>query len=104
MKTISNNLLLYSICLFDHFWKNVCRFTVYFNYRQHPLGVCMSYIIWIHFLASNNIAEYESLVNGLHIATELGIWWLGVWGDSQLIVDQVMKEPSCHEPKMASYC
>jgi ribonuclease HI len=38
-------------------------------------------------VASNNIAEYEGLVNGLHIATELGIKRLDIQGDSQLIVD-----------------
>jgi ribonuclease HI len=50
------------------------------------------------------VAEYEALVNGLHIATELGIQWLDVRGDSQLILDQVMKESSCYNPKMAAYC
>jgi ribonuclease HI len=68
-----------------------------------PLSVCMRYIIRIHFLASNNVTEYEALVNGLHIATELGIRWLDVRGDSQLIVDQVMKESSCHDPKIVAY-
>jgi ribonuclease HI len=68
------------------------------------LGVRMRNKIWIHFPAYNNIAEYEALVNGLHIATELGIRRLDVPGDSQLIVDQVMKESSCHDPKMAAYC
>jgi ribonuclease HI len=68
------------------------------------LGVRMHYIIWLHFAASNNIAEYEALVNGLHIATELGIWCLDIRGDSQLIIDQVMKESSCHDPKMEAYC
>jgi ribonuclease HI len=38
-----------------------------------PLGVRMRYMIWIHFSVSNNVTEYEALVNGLHIATELGI-------------------------------
>jgi hypothetical protein len=38
-----------------------------------PLGVRMRYMIQIHFLAPNNVAEYEALINGLHIATELGI-------------------------------
>jgi ribonuclease HI len=38
-----------------------------------PLGVHMRYMIQIHFSASNNVAEYEALVNNLHIATELGI-------------------------------
>ena len=50
------------------------------------------------------MAEYEALVNGLHIAIELGIKRLDVRGDSRLIIDQVMKESSCHDPKMDAYC
>ena len=47
-----------------------------------PLGVRMRYMVHIHFPSSNNVAEYEVLVNGLCIAIELGIRWLNVWGDS----------------------
>jgi len=47
-----------------------------------PLGVHMRYIIRIHFPASNNVAEYEALVNGLKIAIELGVRRLDVRGDS----------------------
>jgi ribonuclease HI len=43
-----------------------------------PLGVRMQYAIRLRFLASNNAAEYEALVNGLHIAIELGIKRLDV--------------------------
>jgi ribonuclease HI len=39
-------------------------------------------MIRIYFLAFNNVAEYEALVNDLHIATELGIQRLNVRGDS----------------------
>lgn len=38
-----------------------------------PLRVHLQYIIHIHFPALNNVAEYEALINGLHIAIELGI-------------------------------
>ena len=38
-----------------------------------PLGVRMRYAIHIHFPVSNNVAEYEALVNGLRITIELGI-------------------------------
>jgi len=38
-----------------------------------PLGVRMRYAIRIHFPALNNVAEYEALVNGLHITVELRI-------------------------------
>ena len=37
-----------------------------------PLGVRMRYMVRIHF-PSNNVAEYEALINGLLIAIELGI-------------------------------
>ena len=69
-----------------------------------PLGIRMRYAIRLHFPASNNAAEYEALINGLHIAIELGIKRLDIRGDSRLIIDQVMKEFSCHDPKMDTYC
>ena len=30
-----------------------------------PLGVRMRYMVHLHFPSSNNIAEYEALINGL---------------------------------------
>jgi len=65
-----------------------------------PLGVHMRYVIRIHFAASNNVTEYEAHVNGLKIAIELGVRRLDVRGDSQLVIDQVMKASNCHDPKM----
>ena len=69
-----------------------------------PLGVHMRYVIRLHFAASNNVAEYEALVNGLQIAIELGVRRLDVRGDSQLVINQVMKESNCHDLKMEAYC
>ena len=69
-----------------------------------PLRVRMRYMVWLHFPLSNNVVEYEALINGLCIAIELGIRRLDIRGDSQLIIDQVMKESSCHDAKMAAYC
>ena len=57
-----------------------------------PLGVHIRYMIRLHFAASNNVAEYEALINGLYIAIELGVRRLDVRGNSQLVIDQVMKE------------
>jgi ribonuclease HI len=31
------------------------------------------YVLRLHFPASNNVAEYEALVNGLRITVELGV-------------------------------
>jgi ribonuclease HI len=64
----------------------------------------MRYVVRLHFPASNNVVEYEALINGLRIAIELGIRWLDIWGDLQLDIDQVMKELSYHSAKMAAYC
>ena len=68
-----------------------------------PLGVHMRYMVRLYFATSNNAAEYEALVNGLQIAIELGVRRLDIWGDSQLVIDQVMKELNCHDPKMEAY-
>jgi ribonuclease HI len=69
-----------------------------------PLGVHMRYIIRLHFPASNNVVKYAALVIGLRIAIELGVRHLDVRGDSQLVIDQVMKSSSCRDPKIEAYC
>jgi hypothetical protein len=69
-----------------------------------PLGEHMRYVVRLHFPASNNMAEYEALLCGLKIAIETGIQRLDVSGDSQLVIDQVMKNASCHDDKMEAYC
>ncbi|XP_066333706.1 uncharacterized protein [Miscanthus floridulus] len=60
-------------------------------------------MVHIHLPSSNNVAEYEALINGLCITIELGIRRLNVRGDCQLVIGQVMKESSCHNTKMAVY-
>ena len=46
------------------------------------LGAHMRFAIRFHFAASNNVAEYEALVNGLRIAIELGVQHLEDRGNS----------------------
>jgi hypothetical protein len=50
------------------------------------------------------MAEYEALLCSLRITIEIGIKRLDVKGDSQLVIDQVMKNASCHDEKMEAYC
>ena len=47
-----------------------------------PLEVHIRYMVRLHFPSSNNITEYEALINGLRIAIELGIQHLDIRGDS----------------------
>ena len=69
-----------------------------------PDGSRLRYVICLHFSASNNATEYEALINGLCIAVELGATRLYVRGDSELVIDQVMKESSYKSPLMVAYC
>jgi hypothetical protein len=62
------------------------------------------YVLRLHFPTSNNVAEYEALVNELRIAVELGVRRLDARGDSQLVIDQVMKNSHCRDRKMEAYC
>jgi ribonuclease HI len=68
-----------------------------------PKGDRLLYIIRLHFRATNNVVEYKALVNGLCIATLLGIQWLYIRGDSVLIINQVMGESNYHDSRMAAY-
>jgi ribonuclease HI len=68
------------------------------------LGEHMRYAVHSHFPASNNMVEYEALPCGLRIAIETGIKRLDVRGDSQLVIDQVMKNASCQDEKMEACC
>ena len=47
-----------------------------------PLEICMRYMVYLHFPSSNNVAEYEALINCLRVVVELGIRCLNVRGDS----------------------
>jgi ribonuclease HI len=38
-----------------------------------PKGDRLLYVIWLYFCATNNVAEYEALVNGLRITVELRV-------------------------------
>jgi ribonuclease HI len=69
-----------------------------------PLRKHLRYVLRLHFPASNNVAEYEALVNGLCITVELGVRRLDARGDSQLVIDQVMKNSHCRDRKMEAYC
>ena len=66
-------------------------------------GSRLRYAIRLHFLSSNSTVEYEALINGLRITIELSATWLYVRVDSELVIDQVMKESSCKSPLMIAY-
>ena len=54
-----------------------------------PKGDRLDYVLQVHFRCSNNVAEYEALVNGLRLAKDLGITRILCFGDSDLVVQHV---------------
>jgi ribonuclease HI len=69
-----------------------------------PQGDQLKYILQIHYKASNNNVEYESLIHGLRIAISLGIKRLVAYGDSKVVIDQVNKPCDIKKDTMDAYC
>ena len=70
---------------------------------QSPTGEKLSYVLQIHFEATNNMAEYEALLHGLRIARDIGIACIQCCGDSDLVSQQVVGTSSARSPIMAAY-
>ena len=68
-----------------------------------PSGDELCYILRIHFLTSNNAAEYEAALHSLCIAVELGVKCLMVYGDSTLVINYVNNDWSYTSEKMDAY-
>jgi ribonuclease HI len=69
-----------------------------------PKGDHLLYVIRLHFRITNNVVEYEAVINNLRIATELGVQWLYIRGDSELVINQVIGESNCRDSCMVAYC
>jgi ribonuclease HI len=68
-----------------------------------PEGYMLHYMLQNHFTASNNVAEYEALIHGLKLAKEIGIRRILYFGDSDLMVHQVLRDWDAKDANMASY-
>src|ERR1041385_9258494 len=68
-----------------------------------PKGDQLHYVLQIHFVASNNVAEYEALVHGIKLVKEIGIQNIECFGDSDLVVQQCTNTWDAKDANMASY-
>src|ERR1041385_3766939 len=64
----------------------------------------MRYVLQIHFPAKNNEAEYDALLYDMRMAISLGVRRLMIFGDSDLVINQVMKEWDIRSPTITTYC
>ena len=69
-----------------------------------PKGDRMLYVLRMNWKnASNNEAEYEALIHGMRMAKACGATRLIIYGDSNLVVQQTMKECDAPAENMAAY-
>jgi ribonuclease HI len=69
-----------------------------------PTGEQLKYVLQIFWKVSNNEAEYEALLHGLHLAASLGIKRLLVHDDSAVVINQVNKSWDRNKENMDVYC
>nr|GEY74047.1 reverse transcriptase domain-containing protein [Tanacetum cinerariifolium] len=69
----------------------------------NPEGVEFTYALRFQFAASNNEAEYEALVAGLRIATQIGVKNVQGNVDSKLVANQVLGTYVPKEDNMIKY-
>src|SRR3954471_16719381 len=63
----------------------------------------MKYVLRMKFHASNNKAEYEALLHGMRMAKMCGATCLVIYGDSNLVVQQTMRNCHAIADKMPAY-
>lgn len=69
-----------------------------------PKGRRLRYVLQINFnKASNNKAEYEALIHGMRTAKACGATRLAIYGDSNLVVQQTMRDCEALAENMSAY-
>ncbi|XP_074323611.1 uncharacterized protein LOC141660520 [Apium graveolens] len=68
-----------------------------------PGGFKIQQALKFRFSATNNVAEYEALIAGLKLASDLEAEVIDIFGDSQLVHKHISGEFKTHNEKMARY-
>ena len=68
-----------------------------------PTQECIHLSFKLTFQVTNNITEYEAMLLGLNAAKEMGIKGLKVFGDADLIIQQVNKTFQAKHPRLKAY-
>ncbi|XP_068328271.1 uncharacterized protein [Pyrus communis] len=108
---ISNDLLDEEVFYIDIF----TTWTMFFDRSARADGVgvgvvfmspqrqILSYFFKLSELCSNNVAEYQALIIGLQMAINMEITALEVYGDSKLIINQLLTEHEVRKDDLIPY-
>jgi ribonuclease HI len=99
----------------DMSYLTIAPWTLYFNgsvYNEgqgidivlvSPSNVSFDFSSRLKTYCTNNQAEYEALLFGLELLSCMGVKHVKTFGDSQLIVQQVLEEYQCFDGTLNSY-
>jgi ribonuclease HI len=65
-----------------------------------PQGVTYSFSIRLPAPCTNNLAEYEAVHRGMELLLEAGAEAVEVFGDSKLVISQLMEEYRCESESL----
>ncbi|XP_075091655.1 uncharacterized protein LOC142171850 [Nicotiana tabacum] len=66
-------------------------------------GEVLPYSFTLTQLYSNNIVEYQALILGLEVVVEIKRLQLQVFGDSQLVINQILGSYEVKKPELLPY-
>ncbi|KAI5338104.1 hypothetical protein L3X38_017375 [Prunus dulcis] len=105
MERLILSLIVYARKLRPYYQAHRIIVVTKFSLRSilHNLDASQQLMKWAIELTSNNEAEYETLLVGLHATNELSIKGLAIYSDSQLITNQGSSEYMAKHPRMIQY-
>jgi ribonuclease HI len=65
-----------------------------------PRGVMYSFLVRLPTPSTNNLAEYEAVRRGMELLLEASVEAIYVFGDSKLVVSQLMEEYRCESESL----
>jgi ribonuclease HI len=68
-----------------------------------PNGKMFKFSYRLDFYATNNVAEYEALLLGLEIFKDMGVKWLNIKGDSDLVIQKLKNNFACKSERLKRY-
>lgn len=68
-----------------------------------PEGVQILFVVKLDFPTTNNIAEYEAFIYGVEAALVVGARYLTMYGDSNLIISQIIGISGVRDERLHLY-
>ena len=68
-----------------------------------PEGKIIEYALKYQFKATNHVAEYEAVIAGLQLCKALEVKRISLKTDSQLVMNQILREFEAREENMQKY-